>query len=149
VPTEFVYVLDLMSDSNIVRADFLYAPLPQPDTPPPPGEGFDFGDAPDSEATPRYPTLAINGGASHKVTDGLFLGSQVDGDADGRPTAEATGDDSIGFDDEDGVVFVSDLAPGQFARVEVTASAPGRLDAFIDTNGDGDWNDNGEKFLGN
>ena len=61
----------------------------------------DFGDAPD----PTYSTLSVSNGASHLISPSVYLGSRVDGEFDGQPNALATGDDSNGVDDEDGVVF--------------------------------------------
>jgi hypothetical protein len=49
-------------------------------------------------------------------------------------------------DDEDGVTF-SPLVRGATASVQVRASAPGVLSAWIDFNADGDWNDPGEKII--
>ena len=65
---------------------------------------FDFGDAPD----PTYPTLSASDGAGHVFGAGVYLGAAVDADADGQPTAGATGDDTdTSGDDEDGVTFTS------------------------------------------
>jgi hypothetical protein len=59
-----------------------------------PGVQLDFGDAPDSLESPRYPTLFANNGARHVISDsGLFLGSRVDGDRDGQPRPAGLGDD--------------------------------------------------------
>ncbi len=49
--------------------------------------GIDYGDAPDG-----YGTLRASGGARHVMT-GPFFGPLPDHDADGQPTADATGDD--------------------------------------------------------
>jgi hypothetical protein len=103
----------------------------------------DFGDAPD----PPYPTVRSTGGASHTIDGKTYLGRGVDGEADGQPNSTATGDDLAGLDDEDGVVFTTDLVPGQKATVEVTASTVGALNAWIDFNGDGDWDDLGEQVF--
>ncbi len=104
----------------------------------------DFGDAPD----PSYPTLLASNGARHIIVPGFCLGSSVDGDTDGQPNAGATGDDTLdGSDDEDGVVFTSALVAAQQATVNVTASATGFLDAWMDFNGDGDWADTGEQIF--
>jgi hypothetical protein len=55
------------------------------------------------------------------------------------------------LDDEDGVVFVGSLAPGQIATVQVTASIPagqvGRLDGWMDFNADRDWNEANERIF--
>jgi hypothetical protein len=39
------------------------------------------------------------------------------------------------------------VIPGAASHVEVTASAEGRIDAWIDFNRDGDWNDAGERIF--
>ncbi|MDX1545470.1 MAG: GEVED domain-containing protein, partial [Rhodothermales bacterium] len=111
-------------------------------------ESLDFGDAPD----PTYPTLLASDGARHVIDGVLFLGSTIDADADGQPSADAgddgtTGDDGDGTDDEDGVVFTSPLQPGLTVSVEVTASASSLLNAWIDYNADGDWGDAGEQIF--
>ena len=108
-------------------------------------EEWDFGDAPD----PTYPTLAASNGAAHVIVPGFFLGSGVDWDADGQPDPNALGDDNDGTDDEDGVVFTSALVIGGTATVDVTASAVGKLDAWVDFTGDGDWADAGEQIFTN
>ena len=96
---------------------------------------LDFGDAPD----PSYPTLLVDDGARHVIVPGFMLGSEIDGEHDGQPTASATGDDLAGVDDEDGVAFTTHLVPGGIANVEVEATATGKLDAWIDFGGDGSW----------
>ncbi len=99
----------------------------------------DFGDAPD----PTYQTLLLSDGARHMIDPGVYLGQLIDGEYNGQPNATATGDDINCSDDEDGVVF-SDLVTGQRASVVVTASTSGSLNAWIDWNADGDWDDVGE-----
>jgi len=74
------------------------------------------------------------------------LGSAVDAEADGQPSVNANGDDGADGDDEDGVVFTSLLIPGQDATVDVTANVDGYLNAWIDFNGDGDFDDLGEQI---
>ena len=104
---------------------------------------FDFGDAPD----PTYPTLLASNGARHAAA-GPTLGSNCDTEADGQPATGADGDDTNGTpDDEDGVVFTSTLIPGASADVEVTASEPCTLSAWVDFNGDGDWADADEDIF--
>ena len=95
----------------------------------------DFGDAP-----APYPTTLKDNGARHSVTSGIFLGALVDGEGDGQPAALAFGDDNVGnADDEDGVVFVGLVSPGETATVRVTASAAGFLNAWLDFNANGSW----------
>ncbi|QEG24328.1 SdrD B-like domain-containing protein [Mariniblastus fucicola] len=89
---------------------------------------YDYGDLPDT-----YSTLDASGGANHQIDGVTFLGSTVDDEADGQPTADASGD--IG--DEDGVVFATPLVAGTDATIEVTASVDGFLNAWIDFNGNG------------
>ena len=106
-------------------------------------DGLDFGDAPD----PGYPTLLASDGARHLIANGLLLGASVDSEVDGLPSADADGDDTTGIDDEDGVVFTSLLGRSLIASLEITASAAGKLDAWIDFNADGDWDDTGEQIF--
>ena len=125
--------------------------------------GNDFGDAANT-----YPvTIASNGalhGLSHDVARVLYLGACVDAETDGWVSPAADGDDSNGSgfvwgscavsgDDEDGIVFTSPLAACLDTSLTVTATIPvlpnGRLDAWIDFNADGDWDDAGERIFTN
>jgi hypothetical protein len=104
---------------------------------------FDFGDAPD----PAFPTLLVSDGARHSLS-GPFLGASRDADANGQPDSNATGDDLDGNDDDDGVTFTTVLRAGDTANVTVNASAAGgRLNAWIDFDGDGSWADAGEQIF--
>ncbi|MEN6493315.1 MAG: GEVED domain-containing protein [Thermoguttaceae bacterium] len=109
---------------------------------------MDYGDAPSS-----YPTLLGQNGARHVIKTGMSLGSRVDSESNGQPSAQATGDDTQQYDDEDGVVFNTSLTSGTTAQITVTATLPtdvptGYLDAWIDFNGDGRWTDS-EKLVFN
>ena len=95
---------------------------------------LDFGDAP-----APFPTLLADDGARHQIVDGVYLGNAIDAESDGQPDATATGDDNAGTRDEDGVTLPSHLLPGWAASITVVASAQGKLDAWIDFNGDGVW----------
>jgi hypothetical protein len=109
------------------------------------GSGIDYGDAP---AT--YPTLG-DIGARHLIEAGFHLGAGADPDLNGQPSELADGDDNDdGGDDEDGIVFTSLMLPGESADVEVTTTISignGLLDAWIDFNADGDFNDLGEQIF--
>jgi hypothetical protein len=119
------------------------------------GEGMDYGDAPAS-----YGVLRADDGARHVILPGFSLGQLVDIDADGKPTVGADGDDLDGGD-EDGVLFdpSTPLLPNRFFNVFVSTSGIGvdaedvatfgALDAWIDFNGDGDWDDSNEQILKN
>ena len=114
----------------------------------------DFGDAPD----PPYRTLGEieGGGAYHYLGSDVYLGSCVDAEADGQPTAAADGDDvnssgtvygACESDDEDGVTFMTDLLAGQQGQVSVETNYTCTLSAWIDFNRDGDWWDNEEELF--
>ncbi|MFK7819545.1 MAG: GEVED domain-containing protein, partial [Planctomycetaceae bacterium] len=105
----------------------------------------DWGDAPNS----TFPTRSSNNGARHTLGSGLELGVTADPDDDGQSGSSSTGDDNDEFDDDDGVVFSDDyLQAGTTTTIDVTASATGgKLDAWIDFNGDGDWADSGEQIF--
>ena len=106
---------------------------------------LDFGDAP--EAGTSYPTTLAHDGARNAIGD-LFLGTHVDSEADGQPSAGATLDDTNGVpDDEDGITFETSLVPGRQGKIDVVASGTGLLDGWIDANFDGDWEDNGEHVV--
>jgi hypothetical protein len=114
------------------------------------GTGFaiDYGDAPDTTAGTgpgNYQTLKANGGPSHVAT-GPHLGTARDGEADGQPNATASGDGG----DEDGVyIYSNPIVSATAARnnsLYVYASGTANLDAWIDFNQDGDWNDTGERI---
>jgi hypothetical protein len=117
------------------------------------GSPLDFGDAPD----PTYATLITNTGASHVLGSDVYLGTCVDAEFDGQPAFAANGDDvAVGSpvfgtctenDDEDGVIFTTDLLAGATAEVEVVANADCTLSAWVDFNADGDWADAGESLF--
>ncbi len=106
-------------------------------------QATDYGDAP----TP-FPTLLDHDGARH-LTLGPTLGPSRDMELDGTSSLGADGDDAQGAtpDDEDGVLFDAIVVGIQGATVTVNASAPARLDAWIDFNGDGSWDGAGERIF--
>lgn len=108
--------------------------------------GIDFGDAPDTTSGGpwHYPTRQTEDGSRHGVV-GLYLGASSDAEADGQPSLQAAGDDQNG-DDEDGVALAP-LLLGQETSWGVEASGPGFLNAWVDWNADGDWDDPGEHVL--
>lgn len=104
----------------------------------------DFGDAP-----APYPTTLAANGARHAVTgNGPALGAVApDAESNGLPSALADGDDSSNIDDEDAVYgFVATVGDRTGITVVDVSRAPGYLDAWIDFNGDGDWDDPGEQI---
>ncbi len=111
---------------------------------------LDFGDAPQGP-NGGYPTTLARNGARHQLNQSIHLGQLIDLEPDGQPNVTASGDDTSGAADEDGVFFPSPLVPGATNVVQVeVVSPPGmivHLDAFIDFNRDGDWADAGEKVF--
>jgi hypothetical protein len=115
---------------------------------------YDYGDAPDL-AIPsiiyanQFPTKIASDGAAHRIVAGMHLGASVDADREGLSDLTATGDDKTAQNDDDGVRVMSRLTPGGTATLEVIASAAGLLNAWIDFNSDGDWDDEGEQVFAN
>ena len=114
----------------------------------------DFGDAPadlssiDVSLNPAYPTLEADNGAFHGLDGVTFLGSGVTAETDGQPTLAADGDT------DDGVTFPTAgstriLTVGQANTLRLNASVPGFLNAWIDANQDGDFEDSGEQIFTN
>ncbi|MBC7853506.1 MAG: hypothetical protein IAF94_08725, partial [Pirellulaceae bacterium] len=100
------------------------------------GSALDYGDAP-----APYPVLSANNGASHQIVADVQLGLINGADTDGQPSANADADNS-----DDGVTNIV-LTPGANSQVTVNASVAARLDAWIDLNKDGDWDDSGEHVI--
>jgi len=104
----------------------------------------DYGDAPDATAgtgTGNYQTRAADNGPSHLITDGLFIGTTVDGDDGSLHSPTAAGDDEQGSDDEDfflsGTLFA---AEGQSAVIDVNVTntvGDATLYGWIDFDQDG------------
>lgn len=91
----------------------------------------DFGDAPDS-----YGTTLANNGARHTGV-GPTLGPARDIERDGRVSANAQGDDTFKLDDEDGVLILTPVAPGNISTASVNAPTGGVMDAWLDLNRNG------------
>ena len=104
---------------------------------------FDYGDAPDS-----YYTTQANAGASHSISNDVYLGAlKPDADVDGQASTAADGDGS----DEDGVSTLPTLTVSDRSyAVSVTATnASGEsatLMAWIDFDGNGQF-DNDEAAM--
>ena len=93
-----------------------------------------------------YQTTSANNGPVHVIIDGLNLGSTVDAETDGQPSTDALDDGA----DEDGLtIFPSlDISPGGTIRLPLnytnTTGQTAYIEAWIDWNGDGDFDDVGE-----
>src|SRR5262249_5872313 len=104
----------------------------------PPATSLEVGTAPSP-----YPTLLANNRARH-VIRGPRLGNTEVAEADGQPSPTAADPDG----DNDGVTFLSPFVAGGTAAVRVNVqNAPtgAKLDAWIDWNHNGSWNDPGEQ----
>jgi len=112
------------SSSNNDGARCALAPIVSQDSP-----TTDFGDAPDS-----YGSSINNNGARHDVGDGtLFLGENV------LTEPNAYADDGSGVDDNDGIQFVTGVEAGKTAIVDITSSADGFVNAWVDADKDGEF----------
>ncbi len=102
---------------------------------------IDFGDAPDT-----YNTTLNSNGPRHQMDGVTWLGAGApDGEQDGL--VGNIPDDDSGFDDENGVGFVTSYEAGLDSIVRVNASTTGYLSAWFDWNQDGDFADEGEQVF--
>jgi GEVED domain/SdrD B-like domain len=101
---------------------------------------FDFGFRPriDWGDGPNQTAFADNG-PRHIIVPGLFIGSGVQDDSTGTPTAQDNGDNAAG--EEDGPTGPINLTPGRptvvTIRVTNTTGATATLWGWIDLNGNG------------
>ncbi|MEX2139953.1 MAG: GEVED domain-containing protein [Pirellulales bacterium] len=114
----------------------------------------DYGDAPTVIPLTSQPTSY--GDASYLGT-GPILGTAWDSESASQPHFTAMGDDLNGADDENGVTGLDDLRSSPTlattTSISVKVSTPSSagtawLDAWIDFNADGDWDDAGERLGG-
>ncbi len=103
----------------------------------------DFGDAPNAYHT-LYSSTTIWHGPRHYLSSDLYLGGPADAEMDGQPDVAANGDDMNGSDDEDGIRFVTGLAPGGTAIAEITVHettglGKALLNGWVDFNRDGNF----------
>ncbi|MBK8036990.1 MAG: putative Ig domain-containing protein [Verrucomicrobiaceae bacterium] len=90
--------------------------------------------------------------ASNGTSTNLRLGATVDTEFASTRNATATGDDTTGSDDEDGVTFPSLIAGGSFTVPVTVTNATGTaafLNAWIDFNNNGVLTDAGEQIATN
>ncbi|MBN1361256.1 MAG: hypothetical protein JW993_11715, partial [Sedimentisphaerales bacterium] len=133
-------------DQNGQATGALLGPIYACGSAPPMEDQYDFGDAPDT-----YRTLHSSNGPYHDAGE-VFVGSAVDAEADGRPGAQADGDDNLGSDDEDGVTFAVPMAVGTMASVTIDVTAPIGVPAavagWVDFDHSGTFEDPAERILG-
>ena len=103
----------------------------------------DFGDAPWP-----YPTTLAENGPLHGAA-GPVLGALCDVETDGVHSLGADADDTIGTDDEDGVIFGPihvGVLRAEAVVIVNNAPAGAMLDAWLDLNADGTWGGPGEQI---
>ncbi len=110
---------------------------------------FDFGDLPDN-----YPTRLENNGARHSLpTYGeptVYMGSGITHENNGKPSENADLDSN-----DDGVSLgnyslqAQTINAGSITPLKITTHGAGYLNAWIDWNGDGDFDDNLEQIASN
>jgi hypothetical protein len=91
---------------------------------------YSFGTAPDP-----YPTLLADDGARHIIVPGMYLGTGVLPRLDGAPIVPP----EVPTGEGDGGIFNFVLTSGLASHFDVTASLPGKLDAWFDLNKNGVW----------
>jgi len=116
----------------------------------------DFGDAPDPfiATAGEYPSLLVNDGARHLDWNYEWLGTNVNGERNSKQVDLDEFDDGVSFAGSNLIV------PGGNVKITVTINTSGGpynildpndviyLNAWIDWNRDGDWQDTGEKIIG-
>ncbi len=110
---------------------------------------FDFGDLPEN-----YPSKLENDGARHSFPaygeTTVYLGAGVDNENNGQPSIQANLDQ---FDDgikiSNTTLQGATLNAGAITTLDITTHGVGYLNAWIDWNGDGDFDDNQEKIAHN
>ncbi len=101
-------------------------------------DNADVGDAPISYGNPTH------------TISGIRMGAGVDADNNLLNSGAATGDDTNGTDDEDGVTLSPLLPIGETTIVPVSIqNAAGFLNVWFDWNADGDFLDAGEQVITN
>jgi hypothetical protein len=131
--------------------------LSAPTSPGPTGANAAIGEVEDyvvniTATTLDYSDFSRLGTAASTANSKLRLGSIVDTEPDATTNATATGDDTTGSDDEDGVTLTS-LTAGQAgsltAKVTNSSGSSAFLNAWIDYNNNGDLTDAGEQVANN
>ncbi|MCG3865785.1 MULTISPECIES: GEVED domain-containing protein [unclassified Photobacterium] len=107
---------------------------------------IDKGDAPSSYGKVGHRNEDVDGSG----TPDLILGTVWDPDLYYFYSDDATGDNTTGEDDEDGVAIPvpADIIVATSTTLPITVTGnSGFLNIFVDLNGDGDFNDTGELVL--
>ncbi|GEM_PF-5871864 len=142
-------IAGISSGSGYNESTFAETDLSQSPLKPEAEDELDFGDLPNAVTelgTGGYPTQIVDGGPSHVIVAGVHLGAAIDAETDGLPSDDARGDDiDAAANDEDGVELLHPFVAGKTSELQITASVPGYLNAWIDWNGNGDLSDAGDQ----
>jgi hypothetical protein len=110
----------------------------------------DLADGASGTGSGNYQTTISDNGPRHVIIDGLKIGSNVDGEQNGQPSATAVGDDNIGSpDDEDGIGIAQggtdSWTLGSTVTLPInitnTTGNTAYLKGYVDWNNDGDFLD--------
>ncbi|WP_372716092.1 GEVED domain-containing protein [Novipirellula sp.] len=120
---------------------------------------YDFGDAPDKgffQVFGSYSTERDHLGPYHLIDQNLTLGALIDVEEDATPIDGAVGDDSVGLDDEDGLInpqrdlrLTRGIAPRVEVQVRNDTGKVAWLYGWIDINANGvfeDWERKSQKI---
>jgi uncharacterized repeat protein (TIGR01451 family) len=125
---------------------------------PVPSLGVDYGDAPDTgsgKGTGNYETLIVNNGPYHLISNSFHLGSSITADADGFGNGVDSNGNATDDIDDDGVQLSGSsfqgqsLTPGSSITLNLATQGSGLLNAWIDWNRNGSFDDAGEKIATN
>ncbi len=116
----------------------------------------DYGDAPLSYGSVYHEINVMKDPTNSYYLNYMYMGNAVDPEPDYLASAQADGDDLNGINDEDGVT-IPVLTAGTTVNIPVSVTivdgdqslASGRLNAWFDWNGDGDFLDAGEWVASN
>gem|GEM_PF-695905 len=131
--------------------------LSAPTSPGPTGANAAIGEVEDYVVNITAPTLDFSDfsrfdHAASTANSKLRLGTLVDAEPDATTNAAATGDDTTGSDDEDGVTIptlTAGLASTITAKVTNSSGSSAYLNAWIDYNNNGALTDSGEQIATN
>jgi uncharacterized repeat protein (TIGR01451 family) len=135
VPPDYTIGLNSQDDDAVSSYTFVRA--------------MDFGDAPISYGSASA-EINLFKGIDGNYEFFVMLGDTIDHEMANSPSALADGDDNSSVDDEDGVIFPT-LLKGANVTIPVTTkvrgSGSGSLNAWIDWNGNGYFDDVGEQII--
>jgi len=122
---------------------------------------WDHGDLPDTlagtsfsgGAMADYRTRVADNGPRHSIRPGFHLGLLIDNEADALPSLNADGDNLNGLNDEDGLAFPAQIVAGTpstaIISVTNTIGVTARANMWIDWNGNGNFEESGERVVTN